>query len=296
MTSTPVAPRAHELRFDDRVALVTGAGRGIGREHAKLLASRGAAVVVNDVGWAVDDTRPSSGPADEVVAEIRAAGGTAVPSYESVADDNGPPAIIETAINEFGRLDIVINNAGTILPGFFEEHTRDDFRKLFEVHVLGTFGVTQAAWPHLVAASYGRVITTTSGVIMGTTSGLIGYTTMKGAILTFTRALALEAADHGIHVNCFSPTAYSRMAPAMPSHLYSAEQLDALRETRGPELVAPVAAYLVHESCDLNGEVIYASGGTVGRFSLDLALGPARPDLVIEDVASEIAALTPAAP
>ena len=279
-------------RFDERVAVVTGAGRGIGREHALLLAARGAAVVVNDFGGEADGTGGSVEPTDEVVESILAAGGTAVASYESVADADGPAAIVSRAIDEFGRLDIVINNAGIMIPGYFEELTLDNFRTLFDVHVMGTIAVTQAAWPHFTAASYGRIVNTASPTFVGM-AGLSGYATMKGAIVSFTKSVALEGARHGIRANIFAPSAWSRMALVMPERIFSKANLERMRTTRDPRLVAPVAAFLAHESCELSGEILYAGGGAVDVYRIEMSgRGFSKPDLTIEDVAAEMGALT----
>ena len=280
----------NELRYDGRVAIVTGAGRGIGREHALLLAARGAAVVVNDLGGEVDGTGASSAPADEVVAAIQASGGAAVASYASVADDDGPAAIVAAAIEAFGRVDIVINNAGNMIPAFFAEQTRDDFRKLFAVHVLGTMGMCQAAWPHFEAASYGRIVNTSSPSFTGL-AGVSGYASMKGAITSLTKVLALEGAEIGIHVNAIAPSAWSRMAPAMPKEIFSPELAEQLRTTRDPSLVAPAAAYLVHESCDITGEMFNVGGGTVARYEIAMPRRFTSPALTLEEAAVGIEGL-----
>ena len=277
---------ASELRFDDRVAVVTGAGRGLGREHALLLASRGASVVVNDLGSDVDGTGRSGGPADDVVQEIRDAGGTAVANYDSVADESGPAAIVGAAIDEYGRIDILVNNAGFIIPHAFLEYSRDDFQRLFEVHVLGTMGVTQAAWPHFVDSGYGRVVNTASPTFTGM-PWLMGYATMKGAIVSLTKTLALEGAEFGIRANALVPTAYSRMTTAMVGKIpgLTAELVEGARDLQHARFAAPVAAFLAHESCTQNGELISAMGGSIGRYSIELTDERMLGDLTIEDVA-----------
>ena len=263
------ASESPELRFDGRVAIVTGAGRGIGRAHALLLASRGAAVVVNDVGWDVDGRGPSSAPADEVVTEIRGAGGVAVANYASVADEDAPSSIVQKALDEFGRIDIVINNAGTVRAALFLEHTIDDFRQMFEIHVIGSIGIARAAWPHFQAQSFGRILNTVSPSMTGM-AGFTAYTAMKGALVSFTKTLALEGLEYGIRVNALAPSAFTRNALSMPEQFFSRERVEESRQERDPRLVAPVAAFLTHESCELNGEIVFAGGGTVTPYLFEL--------------------------
>ncbi len=272
------------LRFDGRVAIVTGAGRGIGRAHALLLAQRGAAVVVNDLGADLDGSGGSHSPADEVVAEIVAGGGRAVSNFSSVADPAGAAAIVASALESFGRLDIVINNAGFEAPVPFGESTEADLRRHLDVHLFGSFGVTLAAWPHLVASGAGRVVNTTSATIFGM-ANRTSYGTAKGAIMAFTKSLAVDGEPHGIKVNAIAPAAGTRMADG-------SDTPDAvktlMREHMPPHLVAPAVAFLVHESCTLTGEVISVGGGRVGRITLCENAGFTDPDLSPESIAANL--------
>jgi NAD(P)-dependent dehydrogenase (short-subunit alcohol dehydrogenase family) len=272
-----------ELRFDGRSAVVTGAARGIGRAHALLLAARGASVVVADFGGAVDGEGASRAPADEVVAEIRAAGGTAVAAYGSVADEAEARSIVDTALESFGRLDIVVNNAGINVTGPFDQHTVDSFDRLFGVHFWGTYHVLRAAWGHMVRAGYGRIVNTLSEAIFGF-PGEIAYGAAKGAAMGLTLNLALEAPAHGIQVNGLAPRAHTRMTPA--------DVPEDMRQMMPPELVAPAMAYLAHESCELNGRILVAGLGGVNSLFIAHNAGIHKPDITLEDVAENIGAIT----
>jgi NAD(P)-dependent dehydrogenase (short-subunit alcohol dehydrogenase family) len=284
-----------ELRFDGRAVVVTGAGRGIGRSHALLLASRGAKVVVADSGAALDGSGSSRGPADEVVQEIVANGGDAVACSASVADEAGASVIVGTAIEHFGRLDVVVNNAGISDKHRFPELSHEQFRRMMDVHFFGTLNVTKAAWPHLLEAAHGRVVNTTSEGVLGAQTELTSYGAAKGAVWALTRNLAAEALTTGIRVNAVAPRARTRMSedgqkvtdesapdPAVASML---DRMD-------PDLVAPAMAYLAHESCRLNGEVLVAGGGDVMRLAPIVTRGVSRGKaLSAEDVAQNIDAI-----
>jgi NAD(P)-dependent dehydrogenase (short-subunit alcohol dehydrogenase family) len=272
-----------ELRFDGRSAVVTGAARGIGRAHALLLAARGASVVVADYGGAVDGEGASHGPADEVVAEIRAAGGTAVAAYGSVADAAEARSIVDTALESFGRLDIVVNNAGINVTGPFGQHTVDSFDRLLGVHFWGTYHVLRAAWDHMVSAGYGRIVNTLSEAIFGF-PGEVAYGAAKGAAMGLTLNLALEAPAHGIQVNGLAPRAHTRMTPA--------DVPEDMRQMMPPELVAPAMAYLAHESCELNGRILVAGLGGVNSLFIAHNAGIHKPDITLEDVAENIGVIT----
>jgi NAD(P)-dependent dehydrogenase (short-subunit alcohol dehydrogenase family) len=264
-----------ELRFDGRVAIVTGAGRGIGRAYARLLAARGAAVVVNDI---LEPDDPS-GSAPTTAEDIRGAGGAATPCVASVATADGAASIVDTALSTYGRLDILVNNAGLVAGTSFPEESDDDFRRHFDVHVLGTVMATRAAWPHLGAQGYGRIVNTTSGSVFGL-NFFTAYVGAKGALLALTRSLAILGEPHGIHVNAVMP---------------SADRPSALRETTAPavgkgtgvfsaEMTAHAAAWLCHEQCPANGEIIASGGGRVSKVFLGETRGFADANLTMEVV------------
>ena len=283
-----------ELRFDDRVALVTGAGGGLGREHALLLAARGAAVVVNDLGSPTmggQDHDP--GPAQNVVDEIRAAGGIAMADSNSVASRDGAEAMVAATLEEFGRLDIVINNAGIIRNRTFLNIGEYEFEPVLDVHVKGAFFVTRPAYEHMKSVGYGRIVNTSSGSGLFGSFGQSAYAAAKAAIYGFTRTLALEGAKYGINVNAIAPGALTRMtgdvlgdgSPASEDLGLDGEDLVA---QMGPQQVAPAVVYLCHEFCELTGEVLSAAGGRVGRIFMGATKGIYGDDLTLEDIASGI--------
>ena len=268
---------AGELRFDGRVAVVTGAGNGLGRAHALLLASRGAAVVVNDLGGDIHGTG-SSGAAQSVVDEIIAAGGSAAANTASVATVEGGESIVRTALDEFGRIDILINNAGIIRDRVFHKMEPEMIDAVLDVHLRGCFNVTRPAWVRMREAGYGRILNTTS------ISGILGmygqanYGAAKMGVIGLTRVLCHEGARFGIKINALAPVAKTRMT----DELMAAEWMD---KALDPSRVAPVAAFLVHEDCPVTGEVYSAGGGRVNRFFTGLTRGYFTPDPTVEDVA-----------
>jgi NAD(P)-dependent dehydrogenase (short-subunit alcohol dehydrogenase family) len=282
-----------ELRFDGRAVIVTGAGRGVGRGHAMLLAARGAKVVVADLGAKLDGSGSSSGPADEVVKEIQAAGGEAVACAASVADEAGAASIVQTALDAFGRVDVVVNNAGIAEPDWFEDLSIERFRRMVDVHYMGTVNVTFAAWPHMVKAGYGRIVNTCSEAMLGMSPKNTSYGGAKGGVFGFTRNLALDAARVGLRVNAVAPRANTRLSgPPIMAHVYDVpEEVFAAGDTLArfrPELVAPVAAFLAHESCELNGEVLVAGAGQVMRIAVLQNEGFTKDELTPEDVADNL--------
>jgi NAD(P)-dependent dehydrogenase (short-subunit alcohol dehydrogenase family) len=284
-----------ELRFDGRSVIVTGAGRGVGRGYALLLASRGAQVVVADFGGELDGSGSSPAPAEEVVKEIEAAGGTAVACCESVAGEAGAASIVATALDAFGRLDAVINNAGISDPERFENLSIAQFRRMLDVHYLGTLYVLKAAWPHLRASGSGRVVNTTSEAVGGIQEKLTSYGAAKGGVLGLTFSLATEHKSHGIRVNGIAPRAATRLAdPALTAEALgiSLEDATAIMAPFAPEAVAPVGAFLAHESCELNGVVLVTGAGQVQRMAIMESPGAHLENLTIEDVAANIAVVT----
>jgi NAD(P)-dependent dehydrogenase (short-subunit alcohol dehydrogenase family) len=256
-----------EIRFDDRVAIVTGAGVGLGRAHALLLASRGAKVVVNDPGGSVDGRGGATAVADQVVAEIKAAGGEAVANYDSVADKSAAPRIVQQAMDTWGRLDILIANAGILRDKAFHNMEIEDFEAVMQVHVMGTVYPLKAAWPIFRERKYGRVVVTTSSSGTVGNFGQSNYGAAKNAVIGLIHGLRLEGARYNILINAISPQALTRMTegllpPGVAGYLK-------------PDLVSPAVAYLCSEECQVSGYTIGAGGGTFERVQYFITEGVA---------------------
>ncbi len=282
-----------ELRFDDRVVVVTGAGRGVGRSHAVLLAAKGARVVVADYGVGIDGSGSTPAPAEDVVNEIKDAGGQAVACYASVADEHGAKVIVDTAIDAFGRIDAVINNAGIHDPGLFDALSVEHFQTMLDVHFFGSLFVSRAAWPHFVKAGYGRIINTVSEAMLGGIPELTSYGSAKGAVFGLTRNLATEGPAHGIRVNALAPRAYTRMSASHQDQLSEViglprDVMDEINASMPPDLCAPAAAFLAHESCPLNGEVLLIGMGNVSRIAVVRSQGVFKTSLTAEDIAENL--------
>ena len=241
------------IRFDNRVAIVTGAGGGLGRSHALLLASRGAKVVVNDPGGAVDGRGGDSSAADKVVAEIKAAGGQAVANYDSVASFKGAQNIIATAMDAFGGVDILVNNAGILRDKSFAKMPIEDFEFVMQVHFMGSVYCTKAAWPIMMERKYGRIVLTTSGAGLNGNFGQSNYGAAKTAMIGFQNCLKHEGAKHNIRINAISPFANTRMTGPVSDP-------EMLKFGR-PEVISPAVAWLCSEACDVTGEIIGAGSG-----------------------------------
>jgi NAD(P)-dependent dehydrogenase (short-subunit alcohol dehydrogenase family) len=269
-------------RFDGRVAVITGSGRGLGREYALLLGSRGAKVVVNDPGSAIQGGGVDAGPAESVAQEIRAAGGEAIACLESVATPEGGAAIIQTALDAFGGVDILINNAGNVRYGSLEEISHEDFKAVVDVHLMGAFNVVRPAFPIMAAAGYGRVVLTSSvGGLYGS-ANTVNYGVSKAGILGLNNVVAIEGGPKGVLSNIILPGAVTRMADGLDTTLYP---------PMGPEMVAPVVGWLAHESCSVNGEMYVSVAGRVARALIAETPGVYRPAWSIEDVAAQIDAI-----
>jgi 3-hydroxyacyl-CoA dehydrogenase/3a,7a,12a-trihydroxy-5b-cholest-24-enoyl-CoA hydratase len=251
-----------ELRFDGKVAIVTGAGGGLGRSHALLLASRGAQVVVNDLGGSFTGEGKSSSAADKVVDEIKAAGGTAVANYDSV--ENGD-AIVKTAIDAFGRIDILINNAGILRDVSFQKMSQADWDLIYKVHVFGSYKCTAAAWGYMRDQGYGRIVMTASAAGIYGNFGQANYSMAKLGIHGFAQTLALEGKKKNVLVNTIAPIAGSRMTETvLPPNL-----IEALR----PEFVSPLVARLCHESSEETGGLFEVGGGFMGKLRWERSSG-----------------------
>jgi NAD(P)-dependent dehydrogenase (short-subunit alcohol dehydrogenase family) len=253
------------LSFEDRVAVVTGAGAGLGREHAKLLAARGAAVVVNDLA----DPAPA-------VAEIIAAGGEAVADTHSVATPEGGEAIVRTALNKYGRIDIVINNAGIVRDKTFPKMTAELLEPVLDVHLKGAFYVTRPAYVQMREQGYGRIVSTSSAAGLFGNFGQTNYGAAKAGLVGFTRVLALEGHKYGVKANVIAPIA----ATAMSAGILDAEWERRLR----PERVSPAVAWLAHEECPVTGEIVAAAAGRVARIFIGETVGIYSPELTLEDI------------
>jgi NAD(P)-dependent dehydrogenase (short-subunit alcohol dehydrogenase family) len=261
------------MRFDDRVAVVTGAGRGLGRSYALLLAAQGAKVVVNDVDAA---------PADEVVREITAAGGDAVAAVDSVATPEGGQAIIDTALECYGRIDVLVHNAGNVIRASLRDMSYDDFEAVVDVHLRGAFHVVRPAFPLMCDAGYGRIVLTSSiGGLYGNHE-VANYAVAKAGVIGLSNVAALEGAEHGVKSNVIIPAAVTRMAEGIDTSAYP---------PMGAELVAPVVGWLAHESCSVTGEMIVALAGRVARAVVAETPGVYRPSWSIADVGEHIDAI-----
>ena len=273
-----------ELRYDDRVAVVTGSGRGLGRAYALLLAANGAKVVVNDPGGSMrGDDSGDIGPAEEVVKEIQAAGGEAIACTESVATPEGGKAIIQAALDEWGRIDILIHNAGNVRYGTLKEISYEDFEAVVDVHLRGAFHVVRPAFPLMCEAGYGRVVLTSSiGGTYGNAGGIANYGVSKAGTIGLSQVVALEGAAEGVKCNVILPSALTRMAEGIDTSAYP---------PMGPELVAPTVGYLAHESCSLSGEMLIAIAGRVAKAYLSETPGVYHPSWTAKQVGEEIDAI-----
>jgi NAD(P)-dependent dehydrogenase (short-subunit alcohol dehydrogenase family) len=269
-------------RFDDRVVVITGAGRGLGREYALLLAARGARVVINDNGSALDGSGADVGIAQQVVEEIAAGGGEAVACTASVATPAGGRAIVDAALDTWGRIDVLIHNAGNTRFDAFAELTDEAFRSVLDVHLMGGFRVTRAAFPHMTRAGYGRVVLTGSIGGLYTMAQSAPYAVAKSGMIGLSNIIAIEGAAHGVKSNIILPGAVTRMAEGLDTSQYP---------PMTPDMVAPVVGYLAHEDCAVTAELFVAMAGRVGRAYVSETRGVYRPDWTIDAVAEDIAAI-----
>ncbi|MDD0973027.1 SDR family oxidoreductase [Pseudomonas fontis] len=269
---------SESVRLEDKVVIVTGAGGGLGRAHALLFAQHGTKVVVNDLGGSTHGEGANASAADRVVAQIREAGGTAVANHDSVTDGQ---RIVEQALDEFGRVDVLVNNAGILRDKTFHKMEDADWDQVYRVHVEGAFKLTHAAWPHLREQNWGRVIFTSS------TSGIYGnfgqanYGMAKLGLYGLTRTLALEGRKHNILVNAIAPTGGTRMTEGLiPPQVF--EQLK-------PELISPLVVFLGSEQCQDSGQLFEVGGGWIGKTRWERSLGVGfdpKAGFSVEDVAA----------
>jgi NAD(P)-dependent dehydrogenase (short-subunit alcohol dehydrogenase family) len=266
------------INYEGRVAIVTGAGGGLGRCHALELARRGAKVVVNDLGGAMDGTGGSSEAARKVVEEIRAAGGEAIANGGSVSDPAGARSMVQEAMQAWGRVDILINNAGILRDKSFSKMSVEDFRAVLEVHLMGAMYCTKEVWPIMREQNYGRIVMTTSPSGLYGNFGQTNYGAAKLALVGFMNTLKIEGAKNNVHTNAIAPVAATRMTES----LMPAEALKRL----GPELVTPAVLYLCSEQAP-NGVVMQAAGG---RYSIACIVENAGVDLGADATVDDIAA------
>jgi NAD(P)-dependent dehydrogenase (short-subunit alcohol dehydrogenase family) len=286
------------LRFDEQVAVITGAGGGLGKEYALLLASRGARIVVNDIGGSVTGDGSDSKAADAAAAEIRDLGGEAIADSHSVTTPDGGQAMIDAALDTLGRFDILINNAGIVSDAPFEEMTAERLEPLLDVHLRGAFHVTRPAWKVMREQAYGRILNTCSAAGILGSPGMSNYGSAKTGLIGLTRVLAAEVGSEDIKINAIAPIAYTRM---LAHSLEGAGQQDdpaaqaVLDDLVGqylkklePALVAPVAAFLTHRDCPVSGEIYTVGAGHVSRFFIGRTKGLYSPTLSIEQVRDQL--------
>ena len=271
-----------QMRYDGKVAIVTGAGQGLGRSHALFLAQRGARVVVNDLGGTTDGTGASSTPAQAVCDEIRAAGGEAVANYDSVSSEAGARAIVAAAVREYGRVDILVNNAGILRDKALKNATAAEIKPVIDVHLYGTIWCSLAVWNGMLERGYGRIVNTTSAAGLFGNFGQTNYGAAKMGIVGFSNVAAIEGAKANVKVNVIAPAARTRMTEQLLGPM--ADKLD-------PRQVTPVVGYLAHESCTVSGEIFSCGGGRVGRVFVGAVPGYYKPDLTVEDVRDNLPAI-----
>ncbi len=273
---------AEHLNFDGRVAVITGAGRGLGKAYALLLASRGAKVVVNDPGVSMSGEGEDTGPAQQVVDEITAAGGEAVANLDSVATPAGGEAIIQCAVDHFGGIDILIHNAGIVRRAPLAEMSYEEFETVLDVHLRGGFHVVRSAFPLMCEAGYGRIVLTGSVSGVYGNAQVVNYAVSKTGLIGLSNVAALEGAEHGVKCNVILPGAVTRMAEGLDTSAYP---------PMDPELVAPAVGWLAHESCSISGEMMASIAGRIAVAQVTESRGVYRPTWSIEQVAEDIDAI-----
>lgn len=271
-----------ELRFDSRVAVITGGGRGLGRAYALLMAARGAKVVINDLGVSMKGDDASAGPAEEVIEEIRAAGGEAIANSDSVATPEGAKAIIASALEAFGRVDILIHSAGNVRRAALRDMSYEDFESVLSVHLRGGFHMVREAFPLMCDQGYGRIVLTSSINGLYGKSDNVNYATSKAGLMGLSNTAAIEGAAHGVKSNLIVPAAVTRMSEGIDTSKFPPME---------PEMVAPAVAWLSHEDCSISGEMLVAMGGRIGRAYMAESRGVYHPSWTVEQVAAEIDAI-----
>ena len=283
------------ISLEGKIAVVTGAGRGLGRAYVELLAERGARVVVNDLGTDVSGVGKDSTIAEQVAHLIQSRGGEAIANDSDVSTPEGASDLTATTIEHFGRIDLLVNNAGICGSQLFADATLDDFDHYWRVHVGGPVNTVKAAWPHMVAQRYGKIILTTSYVGLFGARGQATYAAAKCAVVGLMRILAIEGAEHGILVNTISPAGYTRMHPAAtggasvfgrtadPAWLKQSEA------TMPVEAVAPAIVWLASDSCSETNSIYNVAAGAIQRIAVVTGPGFYDPHLTPESIAENYA-------
>jgi len=272
------------ISFKDKVAIITGAGGGVGKCHALELARRGAKVVVNDLGGSTEGSGNSATPAQTVVNEIKAAGGEAIANYASVSDEQGAASIVQDAIKQWGRIDIVINNAGILRDKSFSKVSMEDFHEVVDVHLWGSVYVTKAAWPHMVAQQYGRILMTTSSSGLFGNFGQTNYGSAKMGVIGLMNSLKQEGAKYNIHINAIAPVAATRLTEALMP--------DDMKKALDPKTVTPAALYLCSEQAP-SGIILQAAGGNYQRVAIVESKGKKLgTEATVEDIAKHFSDIT----
>lgn len=273
-----------DKRFDDKVAIVTGAGGGLGFEHARLLAARGAHVVINDLGGSLSGSGSDESAAQRAAARIVAGGGSAIADGHSVADPDGAEALVQLALETYGRLDVLVNNAGILRDRTMIKASVEDFDQVIAVHLRGSFLMSRAALTPMRAQGYGRIVNTTSPAGLYGNFGQTNYSSAKMGLVGLTRAIALEGSRSGIQANAISPSAFTRMTEGLMAGLLDGGGAEAL----SPAKVSPLVAWLCHEDCDLSGQVFGVGGGLVTRVLIAETRGYFEAQPTIESIAAHM--------
>lgn len=278
-----------KMRFDGRVVVVTGAGRNLGREYALAFAERGASVVVNDLGVGISDSdgkadAPATNPADDVVREILAVGGVAIANHDSIATADGGRSIVKAALDAFGRVDVVVNNAGQVRMAPFEDFPEESIDALIDTQLRGTLNVSRPAWRWMKDNGGGRIVNVSSGAAFGGVPNGSVYAMAKMGVIGLTRGMASEGAPHGIHVNVVVPYAKTRPGTPFGPIAWS----ERLGQWLDPRLVAPLVVCLAHRDCELNGETISVGAGWAGGVHMELSEGFTDRDATPETLAANM--------
>lgn len=267
------------MRFDGRVAVISGAGGGLGREYALLLAARGAKVVVNDLGTSRRGEGADLSMAEAVVEEIRAAGGEAIANGNSVSTAEGGAAIVDAALSAWGRIDVLVHNATINRHGPFRDLSFADFAAVIDVHLMGAFHLAKAAFPRMCDAGYGRIVLVSSIAGLYGDRNIAAYASGKAAVIGLANALALEGGEHGVTANCVVPAARTRLAEGRDTDDFP---------PWGADLVAPMVGWLAHEQCTASGELYIALAGRMAKAHIAETRGVYQSEWTIEDVAGRI--------